>query len=132
MEIADDPVCQTAPVQIDAPNGLVRQDVPEPLVADRAAERKSFQLFPHGVEQRIGAELNGIALVVHADQVTQPAGLNQRDQLQLAHVVIRRRDICLYRLSEADRQLLRGIRRDALGGIGYETSCSITFLHHDE
>ena len=38
------------------------------------------------IDERVGGRLEGVSVIVHRHQVTQPAGVYQRDQLEILHI----------------------------------------------
>lgn len=70
-------------------------------------------------QQRIGRDLEGLAVVVDALQVAGIACQHQRDQHEVG-LVQTALLVSLDGLAEADRQLLGGIGSDTLGSIRHE------------
>ena len=119
-KVADDLVGQTAFVQVYREDGGIGQDGTQLFCIDGAAQLHAGEVRLHGLEQRVRAARESSAVVVHADEVAQPACQHQRDERELGSLVIGRSDIGLDGFTEADGQLLRGIGRDALRCIRHE------------
>ena len=99
---ADNLVGQTAFIQVCREDGGIGQDGTQLFCIDGAAQLHAGEVRLHGLEQRVRAARESSAVIVHADEVAQPACQHQRDECELGSLVIGRCDIGLDGFAEAD------------------------------
>ena len=120
LEVLDHAVRETGLHKAHAEDAFVLKDGRKRLLGVLVmAEGHAREAALHLVQTRVGRNGHFAAVVVHAHQVAQPAGLDQRDALQVGNVHALFQ-IRLDRLAEADGQLLGSVGGDALGRVGQE------------
>ena len=123
-EVINDLVGKSDFVKINAEDLLVRKKRKQCLLCvfsrRNFAKLEVFDELLCILKKRIRRRLECLAFIVYRHQIPQPAGVNQRNHLQVLRISFRISDVGLDRLAIADGKLLRGIGCDSLRGIRHE------------
>ena len=119
-EVGADLIGKTRLNEIDAEDGLVSQQAFEFCAVRFFAQLELLYIGLCRFQQRVGGRFESVSVIVHRHQVAQPAGMHQRDQLEILHIERGIGQIGLDRLAEADGEFLGSVRCDALGRIRHE------------